>query len=202
MRVVRSASYSRSALSASFIALAILSVTNAAQNSNAPQKPAANPKTSIKNFGCVNEKFYRGAQPQGRDYHALAAMGIKTVIDLQREGEGDEQRMVEAAGMKFVRIPMSDKSYPSPQVADEFLSLVNDPANQPVFVHCRGGRHRTGAMTALYRITSDGWSAERAFVEMKQYDFDYGFGHTPLRDYVFNYYSQMDPKGVVVDSKK
>ena len=196
MRVVRSDSYCRNAVSASFIALAILSVSSAAQ------KSASSPKSSIKNFGCVNEKFYRGAQPQGRDYEGLAAMGIKMVIDLQREGDADEQRLVETAGMKFVRIPMSDKSYPSPQVADEFLTLVNDPANQPVFVHCRGGRHRTGAMTALYRITNDGWSADRAFVEMKQYDFDYGFGHGPLRDYVFNYYSHLETKGVVADSKK
>ena len=196
MRVVRSDSYCRNAVSASFIALAILSVSSAAQ------KSAPSPKSSIKNFGCVNERFYRGAQPQGRDYEGLAAMGIKMVIDLQREGDADEQRLVETAGMKFVRIPMSDKSYPSPQVADEFLTLVNDPANQPVFVHCRGGRHRTGAMTALYRITNDGWSADRAFVEMKQYDFDYGFGHGPLRDYVFNYYSHLETKGVVADSKK
>ena len=195
MRVSRSASYVRNAFTASFLAFAILSISYAAQQS-------ANPKTSIKNFGCVSEKFYRGAQPEGRDYKDLSAMGIKMVVDLQREGDADEKRLVEAAGMKFVRIPMSDKSWPSAQAADQFLALVNDPANQPVFVHCRGGRHRTGAMTAIYRITNDGWTADRAFAEMKQYDFEYGFGHGTLRDYVYNFYNKMDHKGVVADSNK
>ena len=195
MRVVRSASYCRNAVTATFIGFAILSVSYAAQKSTAP-------KTSIKNFGCVNEKFYRGAQPEGRDYQDLSAMGVKMVIDLQRDGDSDEQRLVEAAGMKFTRIPMSDKAWPSPEAADQFLSLVNNPANQPVFIHCRGGRHRTGAMTAIYRLTSDGWTADRAFAEMKQYDFEHGYGHGTLRDYVYNYFSRIDHKGVVADSNK
>ena len=195
MRVVRSASYSRNAVSASLIGLAILSVSFAAQKSAAP-------KTSIKNFGCVSEKFYRGAQPEGSDYQDLAAIGIKMVIDLQREGDADEQHLVETAGMKLVRIPMSDKAWPSTEAADQFLTLVNNPTNQPVFIHCRGGRHRTGAMTAIYRITNDGWTADRAFAEMKQYDFEHGYGHGTLKDYVYTYYGHMDHKGVVADSNK
>jgi hypothetical protein len=57
-------------------------------------------------------------------------------------------------------------------------------------------------MTAIYRITNDGWTADRAFAEMKQYDFEYGFGHGTLRDYVYNFYNKMDHKGVVADSNK
>ena len=51
-----------------------------------------------------------------------------------------------------------------------FLKLVNDPANWPVYAHCKGGRHRTGQMTALYRITKDGWTAVESYREMKRYD--------------------------------
>ena len=40
-----------------------------------------------------------------------------------------------------------------------FLNIVNDPASQPVYVHCVGGRHRTGVMTAVYRMTHDGITA-------------------------------------------
>ena len=81
-----------------------------------------------------------------------------------------------------------------------FLQVVNDPANQPVFVHCKGGRHRTGAMTATYRMTREGWTAEQAVAEMKRFDFDRGFGHGDLKDFVFDYYTRMDQKGVVVNS--
>lgn len=176
-------------------ALAILSGAQTAQGDKSS-------KTQIKNFGCINETFYRGAQPKERDYADLAAMGVKTVIDLQRNGKEGEQSLVEAQGMKFYRIPMSDSETPSAAHAELFLKLVNDPANQPVFVHCAGGRHRTGAMSAIYRITHDGWSADQAFLEMKRYDFDYGMGHGSLKRYVFAFYSQIEDKGVVVESNK
>jgi protein tyrosine/serine phosphatase len=174
--------------------ISVFSSTLAAQN----DKPSS--KVRIKNFGCLNEKFYRGAQPREEDYADLAAMGVKTVIDLQKSGENREQAMVEANGMKFYRIGMSDKSQPSSEQAELFLKIVNDPANQPVFVHCAGGRHRTGAMSAIYRMTHDGWNADQAFQEMKQYDFEYGMGHMPLKHYVYDYYSHIDQRNVVVNT--
>ncbi len=104
--------------------------------------------------------------------------------------------------MNFHRIPMTDSDQPTPEQAELFLKIVNDPANQPVFVHCLGGRHRTGAMSAIYRITHDGWSADQSFLEMKRYDFEYGFGHGALKRYVFAFYSQIEEKGVVVNTNK
>ena len=172
----------------------ILSSTQAAQS----DKPSD--KVRIKNFGCVNEKFFRGAQPKEEDYADLAAMGVKTIIDLQNRGDDREQAMVESAGMKFYRIGMSDKKQPAAEQAELFLKIVNDPANQPVFVHCAGGRHRTGAMSAIYRMTHDGWTADQAYQEMKRYDFEYGMGHMPLKYYVYDYYSHIDQKNVVVNS--
>lgn len=187
-------------VSSSTIAVVIaLSILSAAQT----EQGVKSPKVQIKNFGCINENFYRGAQPKEQDYADLAAMGVKTVIDLQRNGKEEEQSLVETHGMKFYRIPMSDRSTPAAGQAELFLKLVNDPANQPVFVHCAGGRHRTGAMSAIYRITRDGWSAEQAYAEMKRYDFEYGMGHGSLKRYVFAFYSQMDEnKGVVAGSDK
>jgi tyrosine-protein phosphatase SIW14 len=187
--------------SASCVATAVVSTLVLLTIAQATEKPGHR-KAHIKNFGCINEQFYRGAQPEKRDYEELAAMGIKTIIDLQREGEAGEQKLVEAAGMKFYRIPMSDKEWPAPAPVAMFLKLVNDPANQPVFIHCKGGRHRTGAMTAIYRMTHDQWAAAQAWQEMQQYDFEHGYGHGTLKDYVFDYFQQMERnKAVVVDSK-
>lgn len=151
---------------------------------NKANKPAG---IAIKNFGCVNENYYRGAQPEGKDYAALASLGIKTVIDLERDGESNEQGMVESNGMKFFRLQMVTTSKPEAATVDRFLKLVNDPANQPVFVHCHGGRHRTGVMTAIYRLTHDNWSPDQAYSEMKQYEFGKGFGHGALKDFVYAY---------------
>jgi protein tyrosine/serine phosphatase len=193
MRVFRRLSPACTITTALAIALAILTTVQAAQQDKSS-------KTQIKNFGCVNETFYRGAQPKPEDYADLKAMGVKTIIDLQREGQVEEQGLVEAQGMKFYRIGMSDKDQPGSEQVEQFLKIVNDPENQPVFIHCKGGRHRTGAMSAVYRMTHDGWTAAQAFQEMKQYDFDYGMGHGALKRYVFDYYSRIDQKGLVVTS--
>ena len=195
MRVNRKISRVVAGATASVLALAVFAVAQAAQFD-------ASSRIRVDNFGCINEKFYRGAQPKGSDYKDLAALGVKTIIDLQQDGERDEQQMVEAAGMKFYRVGMSDSSWPSAEKAAQFIKIVNDPANQPVFIHCHGGRHRAGIMTAIYRMTHDGWDADQAYKEMRQYGFDKGFGHGSLKDYVYDYYSRLDKKAknVVVNA--
>ncbi|HLG16937.1 MAG TPA: tyrosine-protein phosphatase [Blastocatellia bacterium] len=177
-------------LSRGWAAGAILAVSLAVLASGQSPQSGASSRIRIKNFGCLNENYYRGAQPKGQDYADLAALGIKTVIDLQRDGRKDEQQMVESHGMKFYRIGLTTSSAPDKEQVALFLKLVDDPANQPVFIHCHGGRHRTGIMTAVYRFTHDSWTADRALTEMKQYDF--GNGHSTLKEYVFDYYSNMD----------
>lgn len=141
----------------------------------------------IDNFGQVNPHYYRGAQPRGRDFAALAAAGVKTVIDLAAEGDPAEQANATNAGMRFVRIPMTTHQAPGADTIARFLALVNDPVNQPVYVHCMGGRHRTGVMTAIYRMTDDGWSPAQAFREMKQYKFGADFLHPEFKDFVLGF---------------
>ena len=142
----------------------------------------------IDNFGRVNQNYYRGAQPEGRDYADLAALGIKTVINLTSDdAQTNEGSMVERAKMKYFEIPMTTHEPPTAVQLSQFLKIVNDPANQPVYVHCVGGRHRTGVMTAAYRMTQDGWTADRAFGEMKQYKFGADFLHPEFKKFVYTY---------------
>jgi protein tyrosine/serine phosphatase len=150
----------------------------------------------INNFGQINDNYYRGAQPERRDYADLAALGVKTVIDLTEDGRSEEKGLVQAAGMKFYRIPMTTTDRPSSAKITQFLKLVNDPANQPVFVHCQGGRHRTGVMTAVYRMTRDGWNPEQAYQEMKQYNFEGFPGHPVLKSFVYDYYTHIEDSPV------
>ena len=76
----------------------------------------------IKNFGQMDERFYRGAQPKQEDYKALAAIGVKTIIDLRNDPQDYAKEAAEAAGMKYVNIPMSDKKRPQ----DEQIDTVPD----------------------------------------------------------------------------
>jgi protein tyrosine/serine phosphatase len=142
----------------------------------------------IENFGKVNDHFYRGSQPEGRNYEQLAAFGVKTIVDLREETDREERASAERAGLRYINLPMKDKSYPQAGAAPRFLEVVNNQANWPVYVHCAGGRHRTGVMTAVYRMSVDGWNIEQAYREMKQFDFYTSWGHGCYKDYVYDYY--------------
>jgi protein tyrosine/serine phosphatase len=148
-------------------------------------------KVRIKNFGRIDDHYYRGAQPETGDYADLANIGVKTVIDLTQDGRDDESGLVQRAGMKFYRIPLTTSERPPKAAVTQFLNLVNDPNNWPVYVHCQGGRHRTGVMTAVYRMTKNGWTADRAYQEMKQYRFEGFPGHPELKKFVYDYYTGM-----------
>ena len=142
---------------------------------------------SIKNFGQMDDRFFRGAQPKEDEYSELAKLGIKTVIDLQIETKDYEKRQVEALGMKYVNIPMSDKDYPETSKIDEFLKLVNDPATGKFYVHCAGGRHRTGVMGAVYRFNLYNWNYDQVYAEMKKFDFYTRWGHGDMKKFVQDY---------------
>ena len=142
----------------------------------------------IDNFGRVNDTYYRGAQPMERDYPALAKLGVKTIINLTSDdADPAEKGLAERAGLKYVQIPMTTQVAPTSAQLATFFGIVNDPINQPVYVHCVGGKHRTGVMTAAYRMSNDGWNAARAFKEMKQYKFGADFLHSAFKAFVYGY---------------
>jgi len=144
---------------------------------------------TIENFGKVNENYYRGSQPLTEQFSQLKTLGIKTVIDLREDSVKQASEWARAAGLQYVNIPLTTKRAASEEQTQNFLKLVNDQANWPVYVHCKGGRHRTGEMTAIYRITRDGWSADQAYEEMKKYDFEDSFFYPrSLKKYVYSYY--------------
>ena len=182
----------------SALALSPVVGTAAADKATSTGASASRTRINIDNFGQVNANYFRGAQPNGRDYTDLASLGVKTVIDLQRDFNPAEQKLVEAAGMKFHRIGMTTREAPTKEQLVSFLKIVNDPANQPVYVHCAGGRHRTGVMTAVYRMYHDKWGAEQAFKEMKQYKFGADFLHPEFKQFVYGYQIEPQPTAPAV----
>ena len=169
------------------IAVLVLAATASAQE--AATSDSKTVSIRIKNFGQMDSRFYRGGQPEKKDYKDLAALGIKTVIDLREDPEPYERPLVESLGMKYVNIPMMGKQYPTTEATETFLKTVNDPTTGKFFVHCAGGRHRTGAMGAVYRYQFYDWNFDQVYKEMKQYDFYTRFGHQAFKDFVEDYYA-------------
>jgi tyrosine-protein phosphatase SIW14 len=123
----------------------------------------------IKNFHQVNEHVYRGAQPAGQGFQYLAKIGVKTVIDLREADERSQadESAVAAAGMKYVNVPMTGLTPPTESDITRILGILEDASGGAVFVHCRRGADRTGAVIAAYRIDHDHWDNARALSEAK-----------------------------------
>lgn len=151
-------------------------------------------KVEVDNFGKVTDFYYRGAQPKRDDYRRLASLGVKTIIDLRDDPKNFARAAAEQSGLKYVNFPMSDHDYPPADTAEKFLKLVSNESLWPIYVHCAGGRHRTGVMTAVYRLTVEGWDMERAYREMKVYDFYTRWGHGEMKDFIYDYYRVLQEK--------
>jgi len=150
--------------------------------------------TGIRNFGKVNARLYRGAQPSPAGYPALKAIGVDTVVRLSLADDGgvDEEKDVTAAGLRYVSIPMTTARAPTDDQARRFLTLVRDNPASVIFVHCKWGADRTGVVVALSRITFDHWPVEKAIDEM--YAFHY---HEMFLPHLQRYVEEFDPARVL-----
>jgi protein tyrosine/serine phosphatase len=141
----------------------------------------------LPNFHQVNAGLYRGAQPRADGLQKLVSLGIKTILNLRAADERAhaEEEEARALGMRYINIAMEGLDRPKDEQIEQALSIINDAANQPVFVHCKHGADRTGTLIAIYRITHDGWSSEEALREAKRYGLSWlQFG---MKDYIKDY---------------
>lgn len=173
---------------------AALVAISAALTSTTAQEVAANEFSQIKigNFGKMDDRLYRGAQPEKDDYPALAALGVKTVIDLRNDPTDYEKSAVEALGMKYVNIQMSGWKYADDKDVEQFMKLMNDPETGPVYVHCKAGKHRTGLVGAVYRFNKYGWDYDQAYKEMKKFNYTSWPVHFNIKSYVKDYSERME----------
>ena len=149
-------------------------------------------QNELPNFHKVNDAVYRGGQPKIGGLERLRQLGIKTVINLRDDDSRAKQEEVDAhrAGLQYFNFPFERLGRPKDDEMAQVLSVINNPANQPVFVHCRHGADRTGVVIAIYRITYDGWTGDEAKAEAKRY------GLKPwqlrMKRYIRTFYKRQD----------
>ena len=145
--------------------------------------------------GCMTAPGFR---------EAINRLKIKTIINLQEEapdpelplsylggGSQRESELCRELGVHFIvfeagLVPRPFVPTQRPAAIDQFLRIMDDPANYPVLLHCKAGLHRTGVLVAVYRMEYDGWTPQQAIREMK----DNGFGEftcSAANDYITQY---------------
>lgn len=168
---------------------ALIIALSAVTASTAQEANTSNEFTNIKigNFGKMDDRLYRGAQPEKEDYASLAALGVNTIVDLRNDPTDYEKAGAEAVGIKYVNIPMSGWKYASDQDVEKFMSIMNDPESGVVYVHCKAGKHRTGLVGAVYRFNKYGWNYDQAYKEMKKFNYTSWPVHFNIKSYVKDY---------------
>lgn len=116
--------------------------------------------------------LYRDGMRNTREFGtALREVKPRTVVCLVTEAEfinpdkGDfqgEAKLLEREGIELVRIPIKTGGPPTEADIEKFLSIVKDPARQPVIVHCAQGIVRTGMMVAAYQKDVLGYDKRQA----------------------------------------
>lgn len=144
----------------------------------------------VPNFHVVNEHLYRGAQPTSQGFKNLAKLGVKTVIDLREESKTNpEEKLVVAAGMKYVNIRMRGLAAPTDEQIHQVFALLENSSAWPVFVHCKRGADRTGTVIACYRISHDHWATPKALTEAQMYGMSWV--ERAMRQYILNFSETM-----------
>jgi protein tyrosine phosphatase (PTP) superfamily phosphohydrolase (DUF442 family) len=141
----------------------------------------------IKNFDQVDAQVYRGAQPTVEGFRYLARIGVKTVIDLREAGERAkaEERLIRESGMAYLNVPMTKLTPPTEAELLKILPVLENPSDGPVFVHCRRGADRTGAVIAAYHIDHDHWDNARALKDAKAHSM--GYFQIPRQNFIRNF---------------
>lgn len=137
----------------------------------------------LSNLYQVSPTLYRSAMPEEPGFESLHRLGIASVLSLR--WHPDPEPTATGAGPRRLHIPIRTWDLEEEQVV-QFLRLANDPANQPMLVHCKHGAYRTGTMVAAYRIVVQGWSKEDALDEMKTEQYGHHWIWANLRRFIRN----------------
>ncbi len=120
------------------------------------------------NFHEVDEgKLYRIAQPGKTDIERIhAEYGIKTILNLRGENEGErwydvEKETAEKLGIKLINIGMKASRLPHKEDLIKLLDTFKT-AERPILMHCQAGADRTGEASAIYAMEYLGKTKEEA----------------------------------------
>ncbi len=135
----------------------------------APPQAPPQEYPSIKNFLRINSEICTGGQPTMEDLVRMKAESVRAILNLRRPSEyNSEEEALKAKdlGLRYFNIPVNGVE-PKDEQAGEFLKLMADPLNRPVFIHCTTA-NRVGAFWMIRRVLVDHWKLDTAEAEARK----------------------------------
>ncbi|HKQ04706.1 MAG TPA: hypothetical protein VJ464_06210 [Blastocatellia bacterium] len=158
--------------------------------------------TRLPMFRRLDANYMRGAVPTSGGIETLTRLGVKTVVDLRSIYDHTDAVGVaaERAGLRYYWLPLGVWNPATDAQAREFVAVVTDEAKGPFYVFCDDGLHRTGEMSAIYRVARHHWSVEQALKELDEVGFNpYYYS---LRSYVWTYARKFNPQAVPSQARR
>lgn len=108
-----------------------------------------------------------GPYPEISQLEELNKLGFKVIINLTEDNSRDE--FIKKNFLSLVSIPLPDFGVPSAEQLLEFVQNMSffERVKVPVFMHCIGGRGRSGTFSAIYLLMK-GLSPEEAINEIRR----------------------------------
>ena len=145
-------------------------------------------KKQVLHFDEVEPGIYRSGLISEEAAPFLKTLGIKTVVNFDDDAKRakKEEESLKLFGIHTAPLPWCGWIKPPPNRIEKTLALLEDQELRPILIHCKHGQERTGVAIACWRISHDGWPADRAYQEMKAYGFRaFWYGH--LKKYVYHF---------------
>ncbi|HXD85396.1 MAG TPA: dual specificity protein phosphatase family protein [Urbifossiella sp.] len=157
-------------------------------------------------------RFYRSGQMNASGFRdIIERYKIKTVVNLQHENPDPyiptvwlgkpvihEKDLCEQLHVRYVLITPEDPAPPDdlkqePPAVAEFVKLLDDETAYPILIHCKAGLHRTGRLTAIYRMEKEGWDVGTAMRELRANGYGYNMS-SEADNYIIQFVQNYKPR--------
>jgi atypical dual specificity phosphatase len=117
----------------------------------------------------VDERLLMGAFPSARDVEALAALGVRGVVNLCGEHEGPRAAYAQL-GLEELQLSVIDYKSPSEAQTAQALAFIGRhvAAGARVYVHCKAGRGRSATIALCWLIEREHISADEAMRKLRR----------------------------------
>ncbi|KAL5223786.1 hypothetical protein ABZP36_010425 [Zizania latifolia] len=125
------------------------------------------------NFAMVDDGIFRSGFPAAANFRFLKSLNLRSIVYLCPEPYPEmNTEFLAKNGIKLHQFGIEGRKEPFVNIPDdkirEALKVVLDARNQPLLIHCKRGKHRTGCVVGCLRKLQK-WCLSSVFDEYQRF---------------------------------